>query len=189
LPPYCKITTFAVSKTNMMKRFITIMAVLLCTVTFASAQVKMRDYFPSLGAQAGFKYVHQNDTTKQFYPMVGLHTDFYLSGSFRARVLANVAWHSPSGTNDSFKLMVGATADGHLLINIADALDFYPLLGVTTAFHPLVGNWFSLGLEGGLGIEYNFNDVIGVFAETKYQKLWISPMKGFETYSGFTYTF
>jgi hypothetical protein len=167
-----------------MKRFLVLLAAVLCTATIASAQVKVRDYVPSLGAQFGARFLKESDTTGfSTYKLVGLHTDFYLNGTLRARVLANASWNSKG------KFAVGVSADGHLLLNIADALDVYPLVGVSTAFHPGTSNWFSVGIEGGLGIEYNFNDAFGLFAEAKYQKLWISPMKGFESYIGFTYTF
>ncbi|MCI2082249.1 MAG: hypothetical protein LKK19_03920 [Bacteroidales bacterium] len=164
-----------------MKRFIVAVLTFLMTVTAVSAQVEIRDYVSCLGAQAGVRVLDSSDSTSSVSSLVGIHSDFYMNSTLRARVLANCV------LGDSFAL--GVCADGHVLINLVDALDVYPLAGISTSFHPGVGNWFSVGIDAGVGVEYNFNETIGAFAESKYQKLWISPMSGFESYLGFTYTF
>lgn len=164
-----------------MKRIVLAAFVLLFSTAALNAQVKVRDYVPSIGAQIGVRALNVNDSTHTSSTLIGIHSDFYMNSIFRARVHANCV------IGGSFA--VGVNADAHALINLVDALDIYPLVGVSTSFHPGTSNWFSVGIDAGLGIEYNFNDSFGVFAEAKYQKLWISPMSGFESYIGFTYTF
>lgn len=138
-----------------MKKIIVLLAVALIGVSSLSAQTtvegqkvhKTSNKFGAMGGHIGYAFLG---------PTVGLHGDFCAS-NFRGRAGFDVFIDKA--------VCLGFDLGFHYLINLVDGLNIYPIIGASIGF----GNMdFHLGLDLGAGIEYNFRNGWGIFADGKY---------------------
>ena len=155
-----------------MKRFLSIIVLAVISFTALSAQnANLSDKFLTGGIHAGYG--------TNYYTMIGLHGDFSMN-NFRGRMHVDADFSS--------HFAVGAALDFHYIIGVVDRFQVYPIVGAAACFHPSRERNLSLGVDLGLGLEFDLTREWSIFYETKYQ-LMLLGYRNYSNYIGVTYAF